>query len=1124
MKENMEGTEEEDMEKSVRNRYGNSAAAEHRHLCAVVGAMTQLLKDEGLPPLPTAYFAATMNSINKSLSDNDQDPRVTTALCTFLSLLVTKLPSSFLASKATPAMEVLLSLHAQQGDALPPGAVKVIAKCIASLLTAATQDQNCSWSVMAPSFNIVLNYSLDKRPKVRKCGQECLEQVLKSFQGSLALGKASKAVYALFKHWLHSGNKVRTQIDTEVCSEELKVLHILNTLKLILPLLSAKVVAKLLRNLKALIDIQHPLLMRHIISVLQVLCSCGSAEIPAVELADVLYSISLSVSSFDKQPLDETMFVASFLKNGMQKLHMLDENLCAAKLPGVFLSIAGILATKNEDVVSCAADALKELIQICIDESMVLEGVNRINAKGEILCEDQTPIECICNSVETILDNCCGLISNKIFEVISALFSESSSVLMEGSLKRLSNLQKLSSISVQSHEKLHRCVGSAVAAMGPDKFLLILPLNFEDEDLMEPNEWLLPVLKQHIVGTDLQFFMFHIFPLAKKLSELSSKLFADGKLTASQKAEAYMHSLWDLLPSFCNYPMDTAESFVPLAHIMIDMLKKEPKLHSIITSSLQILIKQNKLVLMQDTDAKDGHEKLNFSNASEVILAEERAKAHYTKKVASKNIKVIASFASELLSVLCKIFSLSSQDKHKELQATIECIASVFKKSVVKHILFHNLDKDISTKIEGMHNEDMTTADRCTVLDLGLSLVQAFGEDEVITLFTVAKSGLQDPDGMVQEKAYKVLNGIFKEHMWFLPRKLSEVVNLIIGVKALHDVSIRKRRLDCLHHLILYILQEKGASMDDTVLTFISEIILTLKNSNKEISTYAYQILIEIGNGLNGGSSGSPNEDIIILFNMIVSYLVGTSSHMISAAVAGLARLVYEFSDFCLKVPNLLPSALILLHSKSREVVKSTLGFMKVVATRLQAEDLKKYLPDILEGLLLWSDDSKNHFKLKVRVVLEILIRKCGSDSVRDIMPQKHMQLFKSIVKQRKEKVILSKAFSEYPEAGDSCHLHANIERSSSAHMSKKRKHEISRNSSMVTKRHHTDACPRNSTNGRGYAIIRNLNVVKDKKTAMRKRDQTPHDSEANVSRTSAKLVGQKKIYKNKRKGKMTGL
>ncbi|KAH9313994.1 hypothetical protein KI387_022621, partial [Taxus chinensis] len=1048
MKENAEsihtGGEAEDMEKFIRNRFANSAAPEHRHLCAVAGAMSQLLKEEGLPPIPTAYFAATMNSINKSLSDND-DPHVTTALCTFLSLLITKLPGSFLVSKATPAMEVLLSLHARQCEALAPGAVKFMLKCIAFLLTAAAADQNCSWTVLAPCFNIVLNYSLDKRPKVRRCGQECLEQVLNSFQGSLVLGKASKAVYSLFKQYIPSGNKKRTQVDTAVFNEELKVLHILNTLKLILKRLSTKVVSKLLSCLKVLVEFRQPLLMRHIISVLEALCNCGSAEIPALELADVLYSISLSISSSENQLSDETMIVASFFKNSMQKLHMLDKNLCAAKLPSVFHSVAEILVIKNEEAVSCAVDTLKVLIQACIDESMVLEGVNRVNANGNIPCEAPSPIECICSSAETILDNYCGSSSNITCQVISELFSklgESSFFLMEGSLRRLSKLQKLPSIAPQSREMLHRCVGSAVAAMGPDKFLRILPLNFDDEDLIEPNAWLLPVLKQHIVGAHLQYFTLRIFPLARKLHELSRKLSADGKSITSQKAEAYIHPLWDLLPSFCNYSMDTAECFGPLAHIMIDTLKKEPKLHPIIASSLQILVKQNKEFQTLNANAKDGHEKSNCSNASEASVAEERAKAHYTKKTASKNIKIIASFSSEFLSVLSKIFLSSSQDKRKELQATIGCIASVSKKSVVKNILhsvmqnyqvtqdpcdFNILNEDLATKAEDMHNDDMKASDRCTLLDLGLSLVQAFDEDAVQTLSTVAMSGLQDHDGLAQEKAYKVLSSIFKEHTWFLPQNFSKVVELMLGIKAC-DASIQKRRLECLGQLIVYILKEKGASASDTAFTFLGEILQTLKNSNKEISTFAYEILIEIGNGLHSTSSDSPNEDLMSLFNMIVGYLVGTSPHMISAAVAGLARLVYEFSDFCLKVPNMLPSVFLLLHSKSREVVKSTLGFMKVVATRLQAEDLKNYLPDILEGLLLWSDDSKNHFKSKVHVVLEILIRKCGSDSVRDIMPQKHMQLFKNIIKQRKEKLNWNKAFSEGSEAGDSCHLLANIE------------------------------------------------------------------------------------------------
>lgn len=51
----------------------------------------------------------------------------------------------------------------------------------------------------------------------------------------------------------------------------------------------------------------------------------------------------------------------------------------------------------------------------------------------------------------------------------------------------------------------------------------------------------------------------------------------------------------------------------------------------------------------------------------------------------------------------------------------------------------------------------------------------------------------------------------------------------------------------------------------------------------------------------------------------------------ISASVVALARLLYEFSTtLSHTIPDLLPSVLMLLRTKSREVIKSILGFVKV--------------------------------------------------------------------------------------------------------------------------------------------------------------------------------------------------
>ncbi len=64
---------------------------------------------------------------------------------------------------------------------------------------------------------------------------------------------------------------------------------------------------------------------------------------------------------------------------------------------------------------------------------------------------------------------------------------------------------------------------------------------------------------------------------------------------------------------------------------------------------------------------------------------------------------------------------------------------------------------------------------------------------------------------------------------------------------------------------------------------------------------------------------------------MVMAGLVGTTPHMISASVMALARLLYEFAGrLDSVVPALLPAVLGLLRTKSREVVKAVLGFVKV--------------------------------------------------------------------------------------------------------------------------------------------------------------------------------------------------
>ncbi|KAK9116691.1 hypothetical protein Sjap_015638 [Stephania japonica] len=126
---------------------------------------------------------------------------------------------------------------------------------------------------------------------------------------------------------------------------------------------------------------------------------------------------------------------------------------------------------------------------------------------------------------------------------------------------------------------------------------------------------------------------------------------------------------------------------------------------------------------------------------------------------------------------------------------------------------------------------------------------------------------------------------------------------------------------------------------------------------------------------------------------------------MISAAVKGLARLAYEFFDLISAAYNVLPHAFLLLQRKNQTIIKANLGLLKVLVAKSQAEWLKIQLKSVVEGLVKWRDDTRNHFKAKVKLLLEMLIKKCGMDAVKAVMPEGHLKLLLNIRKASSRKL-----------------------------------------------------------------------------------------------------------------------
>ena len=59
--------------------------------------------------------------------------------------------------------------------------------------------------------------------------------------------------------------------------------------------------------------------------------------------------------------------------------------------------------------------------------------------------------------------------------------------------------------------------------MGPEKVLTDLPISLNTDDFTCSNIWLVPIMKKHVVGASLEYYMEHVMPLAKSFQQASRK-------------------------------------------------------------------------------------------------------------------------------------------------------------------------------------------------------------------------------------------------------------------------------------------------------------------------------------------------------------------------------------------------------------------------------------------------------------------------------------------------------------------------------------------------------------------------------------------------------------------------
>lgn len=287
--------------------------------------------------------------------------------------------------------------------------------------------------------------------------------------------------------------------------------------------------------------------------------------------------------------------------------------------------------------------------------------------------------------------------------------------------------------------------------------------------------------------------------------------------------------------------------------------------------------------------------------------------------------------------------------------------------------------------------------------------------------------GSEAEDGMdasLQKKLYKILAVLIALPGFFDERWRELVPELQEAAVTLQPAAL-KPRLACIRLVLLHLpslmLKDKAALA--VLPSFLGEVILASKETSARTRDLAFEVLVDLGRKMvqvqdekrdaNAGASSkdlfgslqNANSDQPMLAEyiyMLAGGLAGSSAHMQSASVLCLARLLYEFKSILgggAIVQNLLATVLPFFESKSRELIKSLLAFVKVCILTFPLGTLEAQAPAIVGGLVLWCAEKKQRFKLKIKIMFEILMKKLGVEAVRALVPEQHTALVEHIRK-----------------------------------------------------------------------------------------------------------------------------
>ncbi|KAJ0406910.1 hypothetical protein P43SY_001761 [Pythium insidiosum] len=994
-------------------------------LCIVLSAIEDVIRDRraqsgkptAAPPSATEYFAALMTALESAAASHQSE------ITQLLSMVLPLVSEPVLRAKFS-AVAKCLSAVLQEANGAGDGALIRSASTCLGLTLLAQEPSTAVWSrpEVLRTFHLLLSLATDARPKVRKTGQKLLADVLEHH--------AEHQCDALSTHIASFAENV---FSASTSKDEARLVQLIGFLKVALPFLQRKVVSSLVDALCRYTDssVKNLRIVTH--EALDALTQAPTSKLSQDTLVKLLTTV-LNAKTTSVHDDDVAVHVVSILETALVRLSTVNEKRARDLLPRVVVLVCAHLENANAGVQAQSAQSLLLILTQCVPAEL-LESEH-----------DATDLARVLSSLQSLMTLRFQPAWSHVFSMLAELFAfygTASSPALDPVLRTCVDLHAAAEQMAARHQSsgkdemqqlFAQVAAAAVGAIGPAKFLELVPLTHETEILDERRVWLLPVfleaLKTH--PCTLEFFASHVLEMAKRC-ESASRADSVTPLQA-RKLQNWTMQLWGLFPSFCVSCVDIDTSFKKIAKLLANAMADEryPELRLTVCQGLQALVKRTR-ALSSVVEHDDEHEKDDDFEDQEVVEEE------IDEEKLARDRAALGKYASRYLPLLVKFVEELDADKDADraqvLLDTIRGFASLAEAAYVT-TLFRKIMQSLleaTTDAKRMASGEAPTnalnVQRSPAqlqrvahsqLALATALVAHMDEESVALLYRVIKPYLlDDTDGAMQKRSYAVLVSICDHHASFMASEanLQDMTASICESLLTCSIPAKKMRLRCLVHLIHALRAHGTEPGGELIPNLVGEIMLCTKEANGKAREAAFELLLAMAELLRATHADGLTEFV----HMLVGGLAARTPHMRSAAVVCLSRVVFAYGRGAYTadddqraagavihglMPQLLRTVLMLLHEKAREVIKSVVGFMKLGIAVLSRDELEPFLPDMIHGLLVWIGESKNRFRAKTRIILMKLCRKYGYDKISALVPAEDQALIKHIkkTKEREDK------------------------------------------------------------------------------------------------------------------------